>query len=98
MESVFSAAYCTIAATAAVNSNSGFLERDISPKYVYVQDALGKQFYISTDIDDFDNDVGKPQPNTRAWVRQEGVERDGSSTLVLSRHTGNVANGSTART
>ncbi|KAH7111797.1 heterokaryon incompatibility protein-domain-containing protein [Dendryphion nanum] len=73
MESVFSAAYCTIAATAAVDSKAGFLERDISPEHVYVQDASGNQFYISTDIDDFDNDVGKAQLNTRAWVMQEGV-------------------------
>jgi hypothetical protein len=73
MENVFSYAYCTIAATAAVNSNSGFLERDRSPEYVHVQDASGKKFYISTDIDDFDNDVSEAQLNTRAWVMQEGV-------------------------
>tara|TARA_R110002003_G_scaffold572_10_gene20540 strand:- start:2268 stop:2927 length:660 start_codon:yes stop_codon:yes gene_type:complete len=73
MESVFSQAYCTIAATAAINSNSGFLERDISTEFVYVQDASGKQFYISTDIDDFDKDVGEAKLNTRAWVMQEGV-------------------------
>jgi hypothetical protein len=73
MESVFSEAYCIIAATSAANSNTGFLKRDISPKYVYVQDASGKQFYISTDIDDFDYHVGKAPLNTRAWVMQEGV-------------------------
>lgn len=73
MESVFSNAYCTIAATAAVDSKSGFLERGISTEYVHVQDATGKQFYISTDIDDFDNDVGKALLNTRAWVMQEDV-------------------------
>ncbi|KAF2175187.1 hypothetical protein K469DRAFT_724384 [Zopfia rhizophila CBS 207.26] len=58
MESVFLHAYCTITATTA----------DVNPRYVYVQDASGKQFYISADIDDFDNDVGKAQLNTRAWV------------------------------
>ena len=73
MESVFSAAYCTIAATGALDSYAGFLERNINPEYVHVRDASGKQFYISTDIDDFDNDVGKAQLNTRAWVMQEGV-------------------------
>jgi hypothetical protein len=73
MESVFSHAYCTIAATAAVHSNAGFLRRAVNLGYVYVQDASGKQFYISADIDDFDNDVGKAQLNTRAWVLQEGV-------------------------
>ncbi|KAH8696768.1 heterokaryon incompatibility protein-domain-containing protein [Phaeosphaeriaceae sp. PMI808] len=73
MESIFSHAYCTIAATAAVDSNARFLRRDVNPGYVHVQDASGKQFYISADIDDFDNDVGKAQLNTRAWVLQEGV-------------------------
>lgn len=73
MGTVFSEAYCIIAATAAANSYAGFLERDVNTKNVYVQDALGKQFYISTDIDNFDDDVGKSQLNTRAWVMQEGV-------------------------
>jgi len=73
MKSVFSQAYCTIAATAAAHSNAGFLERDVSTEYVYVKDASGKQFYISTDIDDFDEDVDKARLNTRAWVMQEGV-------------------------
>jgi hypothetical protein len=73
MESVFSQAYCTIAATAAINSKAGFLEREVSTEFVHVKDELGEQFYISTDIDDFDNDVGKARLNTRAWVMQEGV-------------------------
>lgn len=73
MESVFSQAYCIIAATSAVDSNAGFLERDKIPEYVHVQDRLGKHFYMSTDIDDFDNDVRKAQLNTRAWVLQEGI-------------------------
>ena len=73
MESVFSAAYCIIAATAAIDSNTGFLERDISPEYVHVQDASGKQFYISTDVDDFDKHVGEARLNKRGWVMQEQV-------------------------
>ncbi|KAF2690916.1 HET-domain-containing protein [Lentithecium fluviatile CBS 122367] len=73
MESVFSHAYCIIAATAAVDSNAGFLERDVHTEYVYVQDASGKQFYISTDIDNFDNDVEEATLNTRAWVMHEGL-------------------------
>ncbi|KAF2467894.1 HET-domain-containing protein [Lindgomyces ingoldianus] len=73
METVFSHAHCVIAATAAVNSKAGFLKRDVSTEYVYVQDASGKQFYISTDIDDFNNDVGNALLNKRAWVMQEGV-------------------------
>jgi hypothetical protein len=73
MESVYASAYCTIAATSAVDSNAGFLERNANSEYVYAQDALGRQFYVCTDIDDFDNDVGKARLNTRAWVLQERV-------------------------
>lgn len=36
MEGVFASAYCTIAATSAVNLNAGFLDRDVSSEYVYV--------------------------------------------------------------
>jgi len=73
LEWVFWAAYCIIAATAAIDSNTGFLERDISPEYVHVQDASGKQFYISTDVDDFDKHVGEARLNKRGWVMQEQV-------------------------
>jgi hypothetical protein len=73
MESVFSEAYCTIAATAAADSNAGFLKRDIRTEHVYVQDTLGRQLYISTDIDDFNNHVDRALLNTRAWVMQERV-------------------------
>jgi hypothetical protein len=73
MESVYASAYCTIAATSAVDSNAGFLKRNANSKYVYAQDALDHRFYVCTDIDDFDNDVGKARLNTRAWVMQERV-------------------------
>jgi hypothetical protein len=66
-------AYCTIAATSAIDSNAGFLKRNVSSEYVYAQDASGRRFYVCTDIDDFDNDVEKAQLNTRAWVMQERV-------------------------
>ena len=73
MEEVFASAYCTIAATSAVDSKAGFLKRNVSSEYAYVQDASGQRFYICTDIDDFDNDVEKAQLNTRAWVMQERI-------------------------
>jgi hypothetical protein len=73
MESVFSQAYCTIAATAAADSNAGFLKRDIRTSHVYVRDTSGNEFYLSNDIDDFDEDVAKAKLNTRAWVMQEAV-------------------------
>jgi hypothetical protein len=73
MEGVYASAYCTIAATSAVDSNAGFLERNVSNKYVHVQDASGRRFYVCTDIDDFDNDVEGAHLNKRAWVMQERV-------------------------
>lgn len=73
MEGVYASAYCTIAATSAVDSNAGFLERNISNEYVHVQDASGRRFYVCTDIDDFENDVENAHLNKRAWVMQERV-------------------------
>lgn len=73
METVFSAAYCTIAATSAKNGNTGFLKRAWNTESLYVESAAGQKFYVSTDIDDFDIDVGKAELNRRAWVLQESV-------------------------
>ena len=73
MEGVFASGYCTIAATSAVDSNAGFLKRNVNSEYVYVQDASGQRFYACTDIDDFDNDIEEAQLNKRAWVMQERV-------------------------
>ena len=71
MEGVFASAYCTIAATSAVDSNAGFLKRNVSSEYIYAQDASGRRFYVCTDIDNFNDDVNKAQLNTRAWATQE---------------------------
>jgi hypothetical protein len=73
MEGVFFQAYCTIAATGAADSNACFLERDLRTSHVYVRDVSGSELYVSNDIDDFDEDVGKAKLNTRAWVMQEAV-------------------------
>jgi hypothetical protein len=73
MEDVFASAYCTIAATSAVDSNAGFLDRDRSADYVRVQDAAGNQVCISTHMDDFEKDVEQAELNKRAWVMQERV-------------------------
>ena len=73
MEDVFASAYCTIAATSAVDSNAGFLARNTSTEYVRVQDAAGNQVCICTHMDDFENDVEQAGLNKRAWVMQERV-------------------------
>ena len=83
MEKVFSLAYCTIAATSAVDSKAGFLKRNVSTECVFVQNASGGRFYICAGMDDFNNDVEKAQLNTRAWVMQE---------RVLSRRTIHFSN------
>ncbi|KAF2189860.1 HET-domain-containing protein [Zopfia rhizophila CBS 207.26] len=80
MEGVFASAYCTIAATSAVDSEAGFLKRNVSSECVLAQDASGRRLYICADtddsnnhvdIDDFDDHVEKAPLNTRAWVMQE---------------------------
>jgi len=64
IEKVFSLAYCIIAITLAVYSKAGFLKRNVSAKYVFIQDALGRPFYIYTSIDNFNNDIEKAWLNT----------------------------------
>ena len=73
MESVFSSAYCIIAATSARDMKEGFLDRKVSPEHLYVQDTSGQRSYICAVTDDFGVDVDKAELNTRAWVMQERV-------------------------
>ena len=71
MEDVYASAYCTVAATSAVNSDAGFLRRKMSSEYVCVQDDSGRAVYVCTDVADFDKEVDGAKLNTRAWVMQE---------------------------
>jgi hypothetical protein len=73
MEDVFALAYCTIAATSAVDSNAGFLARNARTEYMRVQDTTGYQVCICTHMDDFEKDVQEAKLNKRAWVMQERV-------------------------
>jgi hypothetical protein len=73
MQDVYAGAYCTIAATSAVDSKAGFLERTVRSDYIHIQDTSGRQFYVCTEVDDFDNDVENALLNKRAWVLQERV-------------------------
>ncbi|KAJ3553983.1 hypothetical protein NPX13_g10738 [Xylaria arbuscula] len=71
MEQVFASAYCTIAATSAENSNSGFLGGQVDHDGIYVQGPEGRRVYVSTNVADFDNDVNEANINKRAWIMQE---------------------------
>jgi hypothetical protein len=71
MEGVFSSAYCVIAASSAINSKAGFLERIVTSRYVTIADAVGRWIYVCEDMDDFENDVDGALLNTRGWVLQE---------------------------
>jgi uncharacterized protein YmfQ (DUF2313 family) len=73
MGDIFALAYCTIAATSAVDSKAGFLARNARTEYVRVQHAAGYQVCICTHMDDFEKDVEKAELNNRAWVMQERV-------------------------
>ncbi|TGO45211.1 hypothetical protein BCON_0412g00030 [Botryotinia convoluta] len=71
MEDVFASAYCTVAASSASDSSTGFLEHQIDNENIYIQNESGKYFYLSTNLADFDEDVENGQLNQRAWVLQE---------------------------
>lgn len=72
MQDVYTSAYCTIAATSALDSNSGFLRRYTSSEYLYVRDGLlGRKIFVCTNAADFDIEVDDAQLNKRAWVMQE---------------------------
>jgi len=66
METVFSWAYYTIAATSARDMKDGFLDREISPQYLYVRTISSQGLYVCTGSDDFESDVETAELNTRA--------------------------------
>ncbi|KAJ5618609.1 HET-domain-containing protein [Penicillium herquei] len=74
METIFSNAYCTIAATSATNSDSGFLTRSSTrnPRpYIKIHSQVHGSLYVCTTGDNFDHDVSGGALNQRAWVLQE---------------------------
>jgi hypothetical protein len=73
MQDVYAGAYCTIAATSAINSYAGFLERTVRSECIHIHDTSGRQFYVCTEVDDFDNNVEEAPLNKRAWVLQERI-------------------------
>jgi hypothetical protein len=71
MEDIYALAYCTIAATSAKDSSAGFLEEREDNESLYIRDEQGQAIYISTNVADFDTDIGVAVLNRRAWVMQE---------------------------
>ncbi|KAE9377311.1 HET-domain-containing protein [Stipitochalara longipes BDJ] len=71
METVFSRAYCTIAASSAIDSTRGFLDRRLTSKFVEVQNDGDTRYFVCEAIDDFRHDVEEGELNTRGWVLQE---------------------------
>jgi len=72
METVFSAAYCVLAASRAHNHCDGFLGPRTQAEYVAVQvDETGPPVYLCENIDRFDDHVLGGHLNKRGWVFQE---------------------------
>ena len=71
METVFSSAYCVLAASRAHNQVDGFLGPRRQRDYVTLSEADGSPFYICEYIDDFSKDVLNGHLNRRGWVLQE---------------------------
>jgi hypothetical protein len=75
MESVFSSAYCVLAASSAEGQSDGFLnEREGSRrKFVEFKSQGQPTYYVCPLIDDFKGHVLEGILNKRGWVMQERV-------------------------
>ncbi|KAK0714711.1 hypothetical protein B0H67DRAFT_220442 [Lasiosphaeris hirsuta] len=72
METVFSSAYCVLAASRAHNQTDGFLHPRRERDCVMMREGpRGPPFYICEDIDDFDLHVLNGHLNKKGWVLQE---------------------------
>lgn len=68
METVFSSAYCVIAASRANGTSEGFLQERTSTSFVKIP---GSSLFVKDDIDNFRRDVIDGELNQRGWVLQE---------------------------
>lgn len=70
MESVFSSAYCVIAASRATGHFDGFLQDRAERQYVTMRKENEEPFYICENVDDFNLHVLEGSLNKRGWVLQ----------------------------
>ncbi|RSL41020.1 hypothetical protein CEP53_013009 [Fusarium sp. AF-6] len=71
METIFSSAYCVIAASRASGTSSGFLEKRSPRQFIRLDEVAGSPHYICQGIDNFQHDVVDGDLNKRGWVLQE---------------------------
>lgn len=71
MEAVYASAYCTIAATAAPDSRSGFLKTKDITNRIDLRCKTSQILDVSTIISNLDADINDAPLNKRAWVTQE---------------------------
>lgn len=91
MESVFSLAYCVIAASRAVGTSPGLLKQQPDLKYVKFQDSLKNHVFVYEAIDDFQQDAVDGALNKRGWVLQERALARRMIYFTGSRGTGNAS-------
>ncbi|KAK9424293.1 hypothetical protein SUNI508_13746 [Seiridium unicorne] len=72
METVFSSAYCTIAASSSQSSIDGIFKADRKPRACVTHvSPENNTLYLCNTIDNFQEDVEQSILNTRGWVFQE---------------------------
>ncbi|KAH6894606.1 hypothetical protein B0T10DRAFT_456832 [Thelonectria olida] len=71
METVFSFAYCVIAASRSTGTSDGFLKKRPDRKFVEFEAPGGSTLYVCQAIDDFQHHVIDGTLNKRGWVLQE---------------------------
>ncbi|RSL99016.1 hypothetical protein CEP52_009960 [Fusarium oligoseptatum] len=71
METIFSSAYCVIAASRASGTSSGFLKPRATRTFIRVDEYTDSPTYICEAIDDFQHHVIEGDLNKRGWVLQE---------------------------
>lgn len=71
METVFSQAYCVIAASRATGTSSGFLSKRSPREFVTLDGTSGQKLFVCEAIDNFQQDVIDGPLNKRGWVLQE---------------------------